>query len=226
MFNAKLGRETFGLSESELKIFKKLSSPIKIQDFLDSLAINWEKNGETTFSPRSVLREKKAHCFEGALLALLALWLHGEEPLLLDLRNPGEDGHSLALYKRNGYWGAISKTNHTALRFRDPVYATIRELVMSYFHECWNDNTKKKGLRGYVGPINFKSPANIKKWGTEWAISDEKAYIISESNRYLPTTRLWPEKIWKKNVRYIRKPDMMELVTGIMIEWDKNDPRT
>ncbi len=224
MFNAKLGRDTFGLSESELKIFKRLSSPIKIQDFLDTLAINWEKDGETAMSPRSVLRERKAHCFEGALVAVLALWLHGEEPVLLDLRTPGEPGHSLALYKRNGYWGAISKTNHAALRFRDPVYANIRELVMSYFHECWNDDTKKKGLRGYVGPLYFKS--RLKAWGTGWAISDEAANAIAESNCYLETKRLWPERIWRKNVRYVRKPDKMESLTGTMIEWDKSDPRT
>src|SRR3989338_6552129 len=125
----------FGLSKKELAIFKKLNTPIKIQDFLDKIPMNWEKKGETYFSPRRALEARKMHCLEGAIFAATALWLQGEKPLLLDLKAKGDDDHVVALYRRNGYWGAISKTNHAALRFRDPVFKTLRELAVSYFHE-------------------------------------------------------------------------------------------
>ena len=120
----------FGLSKKELVVFKKLNTPIKIQNFLDKIPMNWEKRGETYMSPRRALRAQNMHCLEGAVFAATALWLQGEKPLLLDLKANGDDDHVVALYKRNGYWGAISKTNHAALRFRDPVYKTIRELAL------------------------------------------------------------------------------------------------
>lgn len=205
-----------GLSSAELKVFKKLNTPIKIQDFLDTLAINWEKAGDTNLSPRLVLQHKKAHCFEGALLAAVALWLQGEKPLILELKTPGDIGHAITLYKRNGYFGAISKTNHTALRFRDPVYKTIRELVMSYFHECFNDDTGKKVLRGWSGPIN------IKKWGTKWITSSDDLYPLAEELFDLPMHPLFP----KENEKYVRPADAMEMKTGTMIEWTAEDNRT
>ena len=141
----------FGLTKQELKIFKKLNTPIKIQDFLDKIPMNWEKKGETYFSPRRALEARKMHCLEGAIFAATALWLQGEKPLLLDLKAKGDDDHVVALYRRNGYWGAISKTNHAALRFRDPVYKTIRELALSYFHEYFLDRDGKKILDFYGG---------------------------------------------------------------------------
>lgn len=206
----------FDLTKTELATLKKLNTPIKIQNFLDTLAINWEKDGDTNMSPRLVLRHKKAHCFEGALLAGVALWLQGEKPLVIELKTPGDIGHAVTLYKINGYWGAISKTNHTALRFRDPVYKTIRELVMSYFHECFNDNTGKKVLRGWSGPFN------IKKWGTKWITSEEDLYPLAEQLFDAQMTPLFP----KVNEKYIRLADKMEMKTGTMIEWTGNDPRT
>ena len=109
----------FGLTQTETAILRRLSTPEKIQDFLDALPINHEKRGDTCMSPRQVLREGKAHCIEGAMLAALALWMHGEEPLLLDLTTLRyDDDHVVALYRRNGFWGAISKTNHAVLRFQ------------------------------------------------------------------------------------------------------------
>ena len=126
----------FGLSKEELAIYKKLTTPQKIQDYLDTIPANLSKKGSTCFSPHLVFEKGKAHCIEGAFIAAAALWLHGEEPLLLDLKAKTNDyDHVVALYKQNGYWGAISKTNHPMLRFRDPIYKTPRELALSYFHE-------------------------------------------------------------------------------------------
>ncbi|MCX6757596.1 MAG: hypothetical protein NTZ44_01810 [Candidatus Nomurabacteria bacterium] len=206
-----------GLSKKELSIFKKLSTPIKIQDFLDALPINWEKNGETYMSPREVLLNKKAHCLEGALLAGVALWLNGEKPLLLDLKAEGDIDHVIAIYKRNGYWGAISKTNHPTLRFRDPVYKNIRELALSYFHEYFNDTNGKKCLRSYS-----TKPFNIKKLGTKWITSKENLHYIAQMIDDAPHELIFP----KKNNKFIRKADNMERKAGKLIEWKKEDHRT
>ncbi|HEY1037048.1 MAG TPA: hypothetical protein VGE62_00535 [Candidatus Paceibacterota bacterium] len=205
-----------GLNKEELRTFKRLSTPVKIQDFLDSLAINWEKEGETNLSPRRVLRERKAHCIEGGLLAAVALWINGEKPLIIELKTPGEAGHIVTLYKRNGYWGAISKTNHNALRFRDPVYKTVRELVMSYFHECTNDQTGKKVLRSYSGPFN------VKKWGMKWITSEGDLYYIAEEIFDAPSHELFP----RINEKLIRPADKFERRVGRIIEWDREDVGT
>jgi len=205
-----------GLSREELAVFRRLSTPIKIQDFLDTLAVNWEKKGETNMSPRRVLREGKAHCIEGAFLAAAALWLNGEEPWVLELKVPKDVNHVVTLYRRNGCWGAISKTNHAALRFRDPVYRTVRELVMSYFHECTVDATGFKALRGYAGPISMK------RWGTEWITSEEDLYHIAEELYDAPSKALFP----RENERLIRPADGMELRAGCLTEWKKSDKRT
>lgn len=207
----------FGLTKTELSVLKKLSTPIKIQNFLDTMPLNWEKKGETYMSPRRVLREKKMHCLEGALVAALALWLHGQKPLLLDLKADGDDDHVVALYKQNGYWGAMSKTNHASLRFRDPVYKTIRELALSYFHEYFSNRTGKKVLRSYSS-----KPFNVKSFGTRWITAEEDLFSIADAVDTAPHTSIFPPK----NLRLIRKADAMERRAGKLIEWQRKDPRT
>jgi hypothetical protein len=209
-------KEDFGLTKEELKILKKLSTPIKIQDWLDAVPLNHEKNGETYMSPRRSLRENKMHCLEGALVAALALWLAGEEPLLLDLKAPQDIDHVVALYQRNGYWGAISKTNHAALRFRDPVYKTIRELALSYFNEYFDNETRKKTLRSYAGPYN------LKKLEKDWITTEEDLFSLPIILDDLPHKEVFP----KINIKYLRLADKMELKAGGFVEWEKNDRRT
>ena len=41
----------FGLSKKELAVLQKLTTPGKIQDFLDTLPINHLKKGATCYSP-------------------------------------------------------------------------------------------------------------------------------------------------------------------------------
>jgi len=207
----------FGLAPAELRVLRKLSTPIKIQNFLDATPLNWEKRGETYMSPRRVLREHKMHCLEGALLAATALWLQGEPPLLLDLRADGDDDHVVALYKRNGYWGAISKTNHASVRFRDPIYKTLRELALSYFHEYFVNDTGKKVLREYSA-----RPFNLKKRGTTWITAEEDLYDIVNALDSAKHLSLIP----KQNKRLIRPADAMERQAGALIEWQKTDSRT
>ena len=99
------------------------------------MRINFEHGGETNHSPIVVLKKRKAHCFEGAVFAAAVLAYHGSKPLLMDFATAYDDeDHTVALFRKNGLWGAISKTNHAVLRYRDPVYRTPRELAMSYFH--------------------------------------------------------------------------------------------
>src|SRR5688572_17064664 len=144
------------LTRDERKILRALDAPWKIQDFLNATPTNHEPDGDTCLSPRRVLREKRAHCMEGAMLAAAALRFHGEPPLVVDLMGAPDDcDHVIAVFRRNGHWGAISKTNHSVLRYREPVYRTIRELVMSYFHEYSSQETGKKTLRSYSAPVDL-----------------------------------------------------------------------
>ncbi len=206
----------FGLTARETSLLQKLNSPIKIQNYLDLMPVNFEKRGQTYMSPRRVLREKKMHCLEGAMLAAAALWMHGEEPLLMDLKAKGDDDHVVALYKRNGYWGAISKTNHATVRFRDPVYRTVRELALSYFHEYFSDTTGKKCL------VSYSKPFNLKRFKTAWVTAEEDLHNIAEAiddSAHLP---IYPPR----NMRFIRKADIMERKAGKLKQWKKSDLRT
>jgi len=202
----------FTLTKPELNIFRKLNTPIKIQDFLDTLAINFEPNGETNMSPRRLLTAKKAHCMEAAIFAAAVLWFHGHEPLLLNMKAyPHDDDHSVALYKINGLWGAISKTNHTTVRFRDPVYKTVRELAMSYFHEYFLNKTGDKVLQKYSKPIN------LKRFGNEWVTAEEELFDLAAVVDKSPHLPFYP----KKNKKYLRKADKMERKAGKIVEWKK-----
>ncbi len=202
----------FGLTKKEEQILRRLDTPINIQNFLDSLPMNWEKEGDTHRSPRGVLAARKAHCIEGALLAAAALWLHGEPPLIMDLYakdGVGDVDHVVALYKRNGCWGAISKTNHATIRFRDPAYRTLRELALSYFHEWFMNKNGQKTLESYSRPLN------LKQFGDGWVTSAEPLFWLDEKLNALPHYELIPKKNWQ----YVRKADTMELKAGRFEEW-------
>jgi len=207
----------YGLTEDEYTVLKELSTPIKIQEYLDSLPINFEKKAETYMSPRRVLRTGKAHCFEGALVAGLCLMLAGEKPLILDLKTTDDDiDHVVTLYKRNGYFGAISKTNHATLRFRDPIYKTVRELALSYFHEYFLDTTGEKTLRSFSGPIN------LRRFGTSWITREDDLWDIVEALDSVPHTDVFPAV----NKKYIRLADAMERKAGKLTEWKARDAGT
>lgn len=207
----------FGLTRDELRVLKNLSTPRKIQDFLDTLPVNWEKNGETNMSPRRVLREQRAHCMEGAMLAAVSLWLQGEEPFLLDLVSAEhDDDHVVAMYKVNGLWGAISKTNHATLRFRDPIYRNARELALSYFHEFFLSETGSKTLRSY------SLPYSLKKHGTAWITDEDELWDLAIALDDSPHRKLFP----KSQIPYIRTADPMERKAGAFIEWKRTDTGT
>lgn len=143
-----------GLSPAHYQRLARLRTPEKIQDFITSLPINFEPEGDTCFSVAEVLRQKRAHCIEAAFVAACALWMNGMPPLVMDLQARGDSDHVVTLFKRGNCWGAISKSNHIWLRWRDPVYRSLRELTMSYFHEYVLG--AKKTLWAYSGAIDLR----------------------------------------------------------------------
>jgi hypothetical protein len=156
------------------KTLRKLTTPERIQKFLDDLPYNKEKDGDTCRSPRLVLEYNTAHCFEGALFAAAALQTGGRPPLILDLESVRDDDHVIAVYRANGCWGAIGKSNYAGLRFRSPVYRTLRELVMSYFEHYYNLQGEKT-LRAYSRPVNLTRFDSI-----NWMTSEEPLWAIPE----------------------------------------------
>lgn len=199
----------FGLTQEEEELFNKLSSPSRIQDFLDTLPINKERDGDTCSSPRKVLKRGTIHCIEGAFLAAAILWYHGEKPLLLDLKSDTNDfDHVVALYKKNGLWGAISKTNHAVLRYREPVYKNVRELALSYFHEYFT-NTGEKTLR------SFSKPFNLKKFGTGWITSEDELWDIGANLDDSSHTKI----INKLTIKNLRRADKIEIKAGKLKEY-------
>ncbi len=192
------------LTPKEKKIFDKLDTAIKVQDFLDKVPINFEKTRETLLSPRKVLERKRAHCMEGALFAAAVFWYHGAKPLLLDLRTTKDDfDHVVALFKQNGKWGAISKSNHGVLLYRDPIYSSVRELAISYFHEYFLQN-RKKTLR------EFSEPFDLRKFGTGWIVSDKDLWYIDKALDRSPHHPL----LDKKSLANLRLADRIQIRAG------------
>jgi hypothetical protein len=198
----------------ELKLFKKLNSPAKIQDFLNNLSANFEIKGETCRSPQEVLKHKTAHCMEGAMLAAAILEFLGHKPLVLDLRSvkkPYDDDHVIAPFKQFGCWGAISKSNHAVLRYREPVYSTIRELVLSYFHEYFT-NSGQKTLREYSAPLNLNRFNSL-----HWRASEQNLFQIPN---FLDKTRHYPI-LTSLQIKNLRQADKIEIAAGKLTEWKK-----
>lgn len=151
----KLVRMANEFDARERKILLQLNTPLKIQQYLDDvIRYNKEREGDTCYSPRLVLRHRTAHCLEGALLAAAALEIHGRAPLIVDMEAVRDDDHVIAVYRAEGGWGAVAKSNYSGLRYRSPVYRTLRELVMSYFDDYYND-AGEVTLRSYSRPVSL-----------------------------------------------------------------------
>lgn len=202
----------FGLSDVELRTLERLTNARKIQDYLNSLEQNHEPEGDTCLSPRRVMREKRAHCIEGAMLAALAFRIHGQKPLILDLESARHDfDHVVALFRQHGCWGAVSKTNHGVLRYREPVYKTIRELVLSYFHEYF-DKRGFKTLRRYSNPVDL-SRFDRKGWMT----NEENNWFVAQHLVEVPHKDL----LTRSQVATLRRADPIEIRMGEIVEWKK-----
>jgi hypothetical protein len=174
---------------AERSVFRRLRTPEKIQRFLDGLAYNKEPAGPTCRSPRRVLRDRTGHCMEGALFAAAALRMAGFPPLLLDLEAVRDDDHVLAVFRRRGHWGALAKSNYSGLRYREPVYRTLRELVMSYFEHYYNLK-REKTLRRYSRPVNLRRFDSI-----GWMTSEEDVWAVPEYLTVISHTALLPPRL-------------------------------
>lgn len=214
--------EKLGLSRKNFKVLKRLSNAKKIQSFLDTMPINWEHDHETYMSVERTMNTGKAHCLEAALIASLALWIHGQEPLILDLKSNNGDDHIVTLYKvgttkNTQRWGAISKTNHVTLRFRDPIYMSVRELAVSYFHEYIHLKTGKKILESYSEPFDLRKLS--KQQIADWISGSEDLFWLAETIDASPHHKIYPASIKK----HLRCADSMELQAGNIIEWESTD---
>lgn len=202
-----------GYTKEEIKLFRRLSTPAKVQDFLNTLPFNFLARG-VTLSPRMVLRQGKADCFEGALFAAAVLEFHGHKPLILDLRSvkkPYDYDHVIAVFKIDGCFGAVSKTNHAVLRYREPVYKTVRELVMSYFHEYFLNNGQKT-LREYSGLFDLNYFNKI-----DWRTTEKDISVISEHLDLIKHYKI----LSLKQTKSLRKADKIEIKAGELVEWKK-----
>ena len=168
-----------------------------------------EPHGDTCNSVREVLRTRRAHCIEGAMLAAAALWVHGEPPLLLDMRAVRDFDHVVALFRRGGRWGAISKTNGFALRWRDPVYRSLRELAMSYLHE-YSNRREHKTLREFSRPFDLRvlRPA-------DWVTAAKGAWTVAERLDALPHTGL----LSRAEERQLVRRDPFERRIGALLQY-------
>ena len=196
-------------TKKEIALIKKLNTPAKVQDFLNDLQFNFEKKEETLKSPLFTLRAQNAHCLEGALLGAYILSVHGFKPYLLHLKAVKKDyDHMVVPFKIGGFWGALSKTNHAVLRYREPIYKSIRELVMSYFHEYFlNDGTKT--LRQYSQLLNLNTFE--KNWmllaGDLWGVDAE----LDKIKHYDILPKIYIKKL--------RPADRVEIEAGKIVEF-------
>jgi hypothetical protein len=197
-------RDTF--STAERAVFRRLRSPEKIQRFLDDLAYNKERGGPTCRSPRRVLRDRTGHCMEGALFGAAALRMLGHPPLLLDLEAVRDDDHVLAIFRLRGCWGAVAKSNFSGLRYREPVYRTLRELVMSYFEHYYNLR-REKTLRNYSRPVNLLRFDRI-----AWMTAEEDVWPVPEYLCAIRHTPVLPPRM----VRYLGRVDARLFSAGLM----------
>ena len=198
-------------TKQEKALLQKLNTPAKVQDFLNGFHFNFERDGETLKSPLFSLRHRNAHCFEGALLGAYMLSSHGFTPYLVHLKaTKGDYDHVIVPFKIGQFWGALSKTNHAVLRYREPVYKSIRELAMSYFHEYFLDNGQKT-LRQYSALFNLNT---LKK---DWAISENDLWYIDKKLDRIKHYDIVPKSYIKK----LRKADRVEIKAGKIIEYKK-----
>ncbi|MGQ9490816.1 MAG: hypothetical protein ACUVS6_08900 [Anaerolineae bacterium] len=193
------------LTPAELAVWSGLTTPRKIQDFLDSIAYEPEYANRC---PLRVLRERRGHCLDGALFAAAALRRLGYPPLIVDLipEPLTDDDHLLAIYRRYGHYGAVAKSNFVGLRFREPVYRSLRELVMSYFEDYFNA-LGQKTLRAYTVPLNLAAfdPLN-------WEVDDAGTDVIEQRTE---TLRRYPV-LTPEMVRELSPVDRRQLEAGLL----------
>jgi hypothetical protein len=208
-FNIALAK-AIGLTPAEIALFRKLNTPEKIQDFITAMPINFEPHGDTCRSARGAIKANSCHCIEAAFIAASALLLNNEPALLMDFQASGDDDHIVTLFRRGKHWGAISKSNSIWLRWRDAVYASPRELAMSYFHEYVK--AEKKTLR------RVSKPFNIGKYDPDyWITNQDNCWPMALELDASPHVEL----ISSNEARRLRARDKFENRAGELKEFSK-----
>lgn len=189
----------YGLTRAETATLRRLDTPEKVQAYLDALTYNSEPDGDTLRSPRRVMRDRTAHCAEGALLAAAAFRVHGRPPLLLDLEAVRDDDHVLAVYRDRGHWGAVATSKFAGLRYRAPVYRTVRELALSYFEHYYNWDGERT-LRAYSRPVSL---ARFDRIG--WMTAEEDLWPVVDHLVRIAHTPLIPASAGLRLARLDRR---------------------
>jgi len=196
-------RPSFGFTAAELRRLRALRTPYGIQRALDAMPYH---HASTAWSPRRVLRERTAHCLEGAVFAAAALRVLGFPPLLLDLEAVQDTDHVVAVFRSRGHWGAIAKSNFSGLRYREPVHRSLRELVMTYFDGYFNLRGERT-LRAWAGPVNL---ARFDRSRPDWMTTEGDVWWIAEHLLEIPHTRLLRPAM----VRALSRVDRRALAAG------------
>lgn len=188
--------QSFGMTAAELRTLRALKTPARIQRFVDELTYDYSDSAR---SPRRTLRERRGHCMEGALLAAAALRLQGHPPLLMDLEAVRDDDHVIALYREHGLWGGIAKSNFAGLRFRSPVYRTLRELALSYLDHYYNLRGERT-LRNYSQAVPL---ARLDK--LHWMTSEDDLWCVTDLLNAARHHPLMPDKVARALPRLDRR---------------------
>jgi hypothetical protein len=203
-------------NKDEIRFLKTLDNPDKIQAFLDSIEYNPDYECR---SPRWVMKKRSAHCFEGALFSAAALQFIGFRPLIVDMLAENDDDHVIAVFRIDGHWGSVAKSNFTSLRFREPVYKSLRELVMSYFDFFFNVDGYKS-LRSYSRPFDLTVYES-----RSWATTDEDLEYIGnkiESLHHYPlVSRKMIRKLYKASDSMIKAGLMGSNAEGLFVPGKK-----
>jgi len=200
-----------GWTKTELRQLKALKTPARIQDFVNDIPYRVKGDNETCLSPVRVLREQAAQCIEGAMFAAAVLRLNGFRPLIVDMESTKHDlDHVIAVFQMGKHWGAISKTNHGVLRYREPIYRSIRELVMSYFHEYFLQENRVKTLRTFSKPVDL---SRFDKHG--WETSADDIWYIAEYLLEIPHEKI----VTPAQIRRLRKADPIEAKMTEFTQW-------
>lgn len=186
----------YGLTRGEAAALRRLSTPEKVLGYLDGLEYNLEPDGDTVRSPRRVMRDRTAHCAEGAFLAAAAFRVNGLPPLILDLEaNDRDDDHVLALYRERGLWGAVGMSKFAGLRYRSPIYRTLRELALSFMEHYYNWDGERT-LRAYSRPVSLARFDRI-----AWMTAEEDLWPVVEHLSVIPHTPLIPAAVGRRLAR-------------------------
>jgi len=198
------------LTPAERRLFARLNTPRKIQDWLDRLPVNFEPDGDTVMSPRRMLQARAAHCAEGALFAAAVMMFHRKPVWLVDLRaRPTDHDHVVAVFRERGLWGAISKTNHSILRWRDPIYKSVRELAMSYAHEyCLPSGAKSL--------LAFSRPFSLARYApARWVTADDELHWLMDALDNSPHEDVAPKRVKQ------RRSAKIEIEAQGLTEWER-----